>query len=45
MISDARKNRALKNNKNENKFVLIEKELFNKIFNVLSQKSKWFSFK
>ena len=45
MIVDARKNRALESNENENQFVYIEKDLFNEISNVLSQKSKLFIFK
>ena len=40
LISDVRKNTSLEMNENENKFVYVEKELFNKISNVLSEKSK-----
>ena len=40
MVEDARKNRALASNENEGQFVYIQKDLFNEIANVLSQKSK-----
>ena len=43
MIIDARKNRALENNENENQF-FIEKNLFNEISDVWAQKSKYYIF-